>query len=74
MGRGQGRGLAGAGPGAGLSLLVKKQQPSGRRQERGAACPPARPGADPGVAGKEVPGSALGAGGGVGGPGSEGKY
>lgn len=41
-GAGMGRGLEGAGPGAGLSLLVKRQQRSPRRRERGATCPPAR--------------------------------
>lgn len=70
-GRDQGRGLARAGPGAGLSLLVKRQQPSRRHWKRGAACPPARPGADPGVEGKGVSGSGLGSDGGVGDPGSE---
>lgn len=46
------RGLSGAGPGAELSLLVKRQLPSPRRPERQAACPPARPGADRGAAGR----------------------
>lgn len=68
LGRAKGRGgsgggaLGGAGPGAGLSLLVKRQPRSRRRRERGAACPPAGPGADPGAAGKGVPRSGLGPG------------
>ena len=64
VGGAQGRGgaLRGAGPGAGLSLLVKRQPPIPRRRERGAACPHAGPGADPGPAGRGAPVSGLGAG------------
>lgn len=60
----RGRGKRGAGSGAGSSPLVKRQPRIPGRRERGAACPPAGPGAHPGVAGRggrgEVPGSRLG--------------
>ena len=48
----RGRGMRGAGPGAGLSPPVKRQPRSPGRRERGAACPPAGPGAHPGVVGR----------------------